>query len=216
MPREGEYACPYCQIRVATLRGVHSHIMQNKKCRARMNSANSDPDEPDCELSPELPATIEDMRDDNSLQMDVDLWEDDDVPMGVDPPVRAADSARAASQSPRRTTVEDESEEPAVDNDTYIEAYPRPAGTAHGQGESSFETYRRVQAEDGQSPWSPFESAEEWELAQWLMGSGVSQTKVDDFLKLRKVSNCSALTRHAYQNSNQNLIDSRWCQPSLP
>ncbi|KAF8799293.1 hypothetical protein BYT27DRAFT_7040688, partial [Phlegmacium glaucopus] len=36
-------------------------------------------------------------------------------------------------------------------------------------------------------PWAPFESEDEWELARWLMTSGVSQTKIDSFLKLNKI-----------------------------
>lgn len=189
---QGEYACPYCQTSVATLRGVHSHIMQNKKCRARMNTADSDSS---CEPELELPGyqdhvsvNLEDsVQDEDHMEVDTDLWEDLDVPVGIDLPARTANEGNQ-SQSPRRATVEDELDEPAAVDDTYIEAYPRPAGTTHGQGESAFAAYRRGQVEDGQSPWSPFESAEEWELAQWLMTSGVSQKKVNDFLKLRKVS----------------------------
>lgn len=201
MPGEGEHACPYCQMQVATLRGVHSHIMQNKKCRARMNAADSDSGEPELELSHKHSVNVDDVRDledDSSMQVDADLWEseDHDVPMGIDPPTRATTELEGSYQSPRRATVEDELEEPAdVDDSTYLEAYPKPAGTAHGQGKSAFEKHRKVQEEDGQSPWTPFESAEEWELAQWLMTSGVSQNKVNDFLKLKKVSSLSPVIR---------------------
>ncbi|KAF8951860.1 hypothetical protein BDZ97DRAFT_1613670, partial [Flammula alnicola] len=37
-----------------------------------------------------------------------------------------------------------------------------------------FEAYRREQEERNQEPWYPFESKDEWELARWLMTSGVS------------------------------------------
>ncbi|KAG6835464.1 hypothetical protein H0H93_001233 [Arthromyces matolae] len=32
---------------------------------------------------------------------------------------------------------------------------------------------------DGAKPWAPFASEDEWDLAEWLMTSGVSQTKID-------------------------------------
>ncbi|KAF8219804.1 hypothetical protein L208DRAFT_1546205 [Tricholoma matsutake] len=40
---------------------------------------------------------------------------------------------------------------------------------------------------DGQEPWFPFPSEDEWELARWLMESAVSQSKIDSFLKLKAV-----------------------------
>lgn len=46
--------------------------------------------------------------------------------------------------------------------------------------------------EDGKAPWAPFESEEEWALAKWLMTSGTSQTKIDEFLKLKTVRTCAS------------------------
>ena len=40
----------------------------------------------------------------------------------------------------------------------------------------------------GKVLWDPFANKEEWELAQWLVESGVSQRNIDRFLKLEKVS----------------------------
>ncbi|KAJ3830867.1 hypothetical protein F5878DRAFT_514819, partial [Lentinula raphanica] len=52
-----------------------------------------------------------------------------------------------------------------------------------------FERYRREQIQAGVQPWSPFQSEDEWELARWLMESGASQGKIDEFLKLKKIRN---------------------------
>lgn len=186
---QGEHACPYCQTSVATLRGVHSHIMQNKICRARMHTDDleSDSGEPELEQPAhlEVSTNLAAVWNDDDVDVDMDLGEDQDFPMGLDPPVHPAVDKNP--QNLRRATVEDEIEEPAAVDDTYVEVYPRPAGTTREQGESAFAAYRRMQKEDEQSPWSPFESADEWELAQWLMTSGVSQKKVNEFLKLKKV-----------------------------
>ncbi|KAJ6571038.1 hypothetical protein B0H10DRAFT_1669279, partial [Mycena sp. CBHHK59/15] len=48
-----------------------------------------------------------------------------------------------------------------------------------------FQALRDKQKAEGNPPWYPFESEDEWELAQWLMTSGLSQKKRDDYLKLK-------------------------------
>ncbi|KAF8950928.1 hypothetical protein BDZ97DRAFT_1636640, partial [Flammula alnicola] len=50
-----------------------------------------------------------------------------------------------------------------------------------------FERHREMQKEQGDAPWAPFESEEEWELARWMMTSGASQKKMDSFLKLNMI-----------------------------
>lgn len=37
-------------------------------------------------------------------------------------------------------------------------------------------------------PWDPFSSWDEWELAKWLAVEGISKSAVDEFLKLKIVS----------------------------
>jgi hypothetical protein len=72
----------------------------------------------------------------------------------------------------------------------FIEDYPAEAGTP-GPGRRKkmpFEKLKRAQREENQEPWSPFANEEEWELARWLMTAGVSQARVDEFLKLSIVS----------------------------
>ncbi|KAG0691485.1 hypothetical protein DFH29DRAFT_779952, partial [Suillus ampliporus] len=46
-----------------------------------------------------------------------------------------------------------------------------------------FERYRKEQREEGEEPWAPFENAEEWSLAQWLV-KNLGQTQTDEYLKL--------------------------------
>ncbi|KAJ7845019.1 hypothetical protein B0H14DRAFT_2182041, partial [Mycena olivaceomarginata] len=51
---------------------------------------------------------------------------------------------------------------------------------------TQFEKLRDKQKNKGHAPWEPFESEDEWELARWLMTSGLSN-KTDEYLKLKTV-----------------------------
>jgi hypothetical protein len=71
----------------------------------------------------------------------------------------------------------------------FIEDYPGEAGTpGPGKKKTPFEKLKKAQQKENKEPWSPFANEEEWELAKWLMTAGVSQARVDDFLKLPIVS----------------------------
>ncbi|KZT33343.1 hypothetical protein SISSUDRAFT_969630, partial [Sistotremastrum suecicum HHB10207 ss-3] len=61
------------------------------------------------------------------------------------------------------------------------------AGRAFGTGILPFEARRRAQKTARESRWSPFGKQEDWELAQWLMSSGLTQKKRDEFFKLPKI-----------------------------
>ncbi|KAK0501288.1 hypothetical protein EDD18DRAFT_1065850 [Armillaria luteobubalina] len=53
-----------------------------------------------------------------------------------------------------------------------------------GPGETTFERIKQERKKQGQQMWAPFKTHEEWELARWLMMSGVSQADIDRFAKL--------------------------------
>ncbi|OJT15374.1 hypothetical protein TRAPUB_8065, partial [Trametes pubescens] len=36
----------------------------------------------------------------------------------------------------------------------------------------------------GDSPWAPFQDKEEWQLAHWLVTSGLMQSSIEKYLKL--------------------------------
>lgn len=96
-----------------------------------------------------------------------------------DPPV---DNPHAPKR--RRVEVED-----VQDGDVYVASFPPPAGQwiEREPGKTLFELYREEQKKAGLPPWAPYDSLEDWELAKWLIKSGVSQSRIDDFFKLRKV-----------------------------
>jgi hypothetical protein len=62
----------------------------------------------------------------------------------------------------------------------FIEDFPGDAGTPGNMKLTAFEEKRRTQ----EGLWYPFDGQGEWELARWLMTSGVSQNKRESFLKL--------------------------------
>lgn len=69
----------------------------------------------------------------------------------------------------------------------FRKKFPRPAGSSFGVAETTFEKLQHTQGEGQMHPLGPFENRDEWELAEWLIKSGVSQTEMDKFLKLNIV-----------------------------
>jgi hypothetical protein len=65
---------------------------------------------------------------------------------------------------------------------------------AYGSPIGTFKTRHERQQEHNRAnrvgPWHPFEDQDEWELAKWLVESGLSQSEIENFLKLNVVSNC--------------------------
>lgn len=110
--------------------------------------------------------------------------QEDDPPADAEPP----------KQQDRRPTVEEvEDDEDAPGASRWYEDYPGPAGMPlQGPREfpdkqTTFDRIRTEQSEANLPPWHPFESKDDWELAQWLVRAGVSQSKIEEFLKLEKV-----------------------------
>ena len=110
--------------------------------------------------------------------------------VGLDPPivVPMAESNLSGDEGPtdlnthsRHALVEDE------EDVQYIDDFAG-AGLPHAERrQSNFEHHFGNQGEAGDAPWAPFESEDNWELARWLMTSSVSQTQMDESLKLNKV-----------------------------
>ncbi|KAF8224593.1 hypothetical protein L208DRAFT_1510953, partial [Tricholoma matsutake] len=69
---------------------------------------------------------------------------------------------------------------------------------------TQFKILREKQRAEGQEPWFPFPSEDEWELACWLMESAESQSKIDSFLKLKAVHTHNLLSQRseAYKNAH--------------
>ncbi|KAG1833658.1 hypothetical protein DFJ58DRAFT_719411 [Suillus subalutaceus] len=163
--------CMFCGKVTSTPEGLKRHIVGRPECRR------------------EWTLMIEGVEVEDLDTPDVDFCHEDIAPCHV-----RARSGPEMDTSPtlnkiRHVSVEEVDNEDGTsltDFGRYIEPQP-DAGWALGEGETRFETRSREQQEGGEEPWAPFEDAEEWGLAQWLV-QNLGQTWTDEFLKLRIVS----------------------------
>ncbi|KAJ6591367.1 hypothetical protein B0H10DRAFT_2167842 [Mycena sp. CBHHK59/15] len=198
------YLCEYCSTRLPTRQGLNSHVEQSRICskqhyeRYIAASSESESDgsaadaQSDIEMDPVQQMESAETAAENE-QVSEDEMEDDtfDPPMNPDP---LNDSGPAISptgpQDPQsakrpRATVEEVEDE----DDRWTQEFPAElaAGAVLAECQTQFERLRQKQKQENSAPWAPFETEEEWELARWLMTSGLSQGKTDNFLKLKAV-----------------------------
>jgi hypothetical protein len=107
--------------------------------------------------------------------------------------------AAPATEKRKSVWIEEEVDEDEVEGDeVYVESFaeemragePLQGAEGKGKGEAKtvFEELREDQKKYGLPPYYPFSDEDEWEVARWLMESGASQRKKDEFLRLKKVS----------------------------
>ncbi|KAH9951748.1 hypothetical protein B0H21DRAFT_775908 [Amylocystis lapponica] len=103
-----------------------------------------------------------------------------------DPPIPEDASEPGPPPHSRRTTVEEVDDEEAggLPKRPSIQSYSGPAGSVFGTSDTEFEKLRAENEKYGRPPYHPFESRDEWDLARWLIRTGVSQTAIDEYLKL--------------------------------
>ena len=187
--------CPHCPARLATVQGLRSHLTQSQRCHARHRASFIDSDSSDDQLQDDNQNAENLPPEGIPIDYDSDFGSlpcvDPEPMVDTSESLEEQDELRSRSPWSKRASVEDVEDE---DNQTaeprFIEDFPRPAGlplSPEKTTSSAFEAHRELQREAGDAPWAPFESEGEWELARWLMTSGVSQTKIDSFLKLDKV-----------------------------
>lgn len=199
-----DFPCQYCPVRCETSQGLRSHLTQSKACRTKHSeqfSIDSGDDSDNLsEFSGESDVGDASGGHPASGPMDVDVFEARPAPQDGDdfgdsgdethepPPDIPATPTVTPAENPRkrpRATVEEVEDEEA----RWVQPFPkdRAAGAIFEKCQTQFEKLREEQKKAGRAPWEPFESEEEWELARWLMTSGISQMKTDEFLKLKKV-----------------------------
>ncbi|KAF7361034.1 hypothetical protein MSAN_01133800 [Mycena sanguinolenta] len=191
------FPCDYCSARLTSQKGLRSHIQQTRACRQKQNAryldvesseSDADPDEAEPpSTAAASPAAYSDVPmdvGDEEINADPPFNE----PLAEDTPPSEPDPLESANPRPpkrRRPTVEEVEDE----DDIWVQDFPAKseAGKVYGVCETQFEKILREQKETGQAPWNPCQSEEEWDLLRWLMTSGVSQSKRDEFLKLRVI-----------------------------
>ncbi|KAF7318519.1 hypothetical protein HMN09_00361800 [Mycena chlorophos] len=191
------FACPYCPERLPTAQGRLAHIRQVQTCKEKDDAAYASLDwSSDDNLGPALVQ-------DNAPADPMDV---DDPPAsdalndfgGIDPQITADDPVITGAGSPqtgekrRRVTVEEVEDEGDGQGNVagpWVEDFPEElrAGEAIRACKTEFQRLREDQKLRGESPWFPFKDIEEWELARWLVTSGLTQSKTEEFLKLKAV-----------------------------
>ncbi|KAJ7649245.1 hypothetical protein B0H17DRAFT_1215369 [Mycena rosella] len=207
------FSCPYCAATRPTMQGLRSHIEQTSMCREKQYTFMSSY-ESDSESDQDQEPTSADKAT-SDVEMLVPLEqgaagdlslnsEDEEEQIYADPaPVENTPPAESAPEPPapnaqkrRRPTVEEVEDE----DDRYAEDFPEDAeaGAPMEACKTFFETLREQQRDAGRAPWYPFESEDQWELARWLMTSGLSQKKTDSYLKLKTV--CEGINPSFHNN----------------
>jgi hypothetical protein len=177
------HQCPYCSTFKPTEQGVRSHIAQSPVCFSRQQGESERLLDKESTLESELMEDIQDNDDENAPFMDAD------PPLPPLPSVESDAETEANVMQPQchRAEMEELFDEEEEEGLRWVEDFPTAAGERKGQCESAFQKHRNAQQAAGDAPWAPFESQKEWELARWLMTSGVSKKKIDTFLKLESV-----------------------------
>ncbi|KAJ7779093.1 hypothetical protein B0H16DRAFT_1878677 [Mycena metata] len=194
--------CQYCGVQRPTSQGIRSHITQSKACRKKQFDEYEALESSDSESGDTDNSRIADAGDaDVDLEfggLDTVLYDnsneaESDEDFTLDPPRPdlerdanlSAPPVDANPGSNKRARVEEEEDEDA----RWVQPCPAEyaAGGIYERCKTAFEKAREAQRKEGHPPWYPFESEDEWEVARWLMTSGLSQTKVEEHLKLKKV-----------------------------
>lgn len=99
-------------------------------------------------------------------------------------------------------TVEDCDDEEPIPNvpkpKPVIDYFPYAGDAYPGDYPTAWEQKLAKDIDDESPPWGEFGSMEDREVAKWLTTSGVSQTEMNKFLKLTKVSLSSGLRLIAF------------------
>lgn len=91
--------------------------------------------------------------------------------------------------SKRARVEDDEPEDSPFETGAYSEEFHPPAGQPCGSPISHpFDDLSASQKAENHQPWEPFSSADDWELARWIVTAGLSQKQTNDMLSLNLVS----------------------------
>lgn len=204
------YSCNVCGRELPTLQGLRSHQSQCRQCADLLITSNDDLDSPAPTSDLQLDANFSDSSSDNPNYdqngqpprsssppiFDSDPWDDirseegqfdddDATHIDMEPQHGTADTTRSTSSAApaenESTTIPTQSSNPS--DSVLVEDFVG-AGKVLGRGNNIFSSLWEMQCKADEPPWAPFPKLEDWELAEWIVSSGVSQEKVERYLKL--------------------------------
>ncbi|KAH9893250.1 hypothetical protein C8Q73DRAFT_761055 [Cubamyces lactineus] len=193
--------CPSCHERFATTQGINAHLSLRTECRRAFKQANA-PNRAKAAMQGLTMAQSTGELGDTRMSVEPSQHSpehyNDFAPAFPlpDPPRRPLSNPTADDREPgpdsarskrRRVEVEEipDQEEGGLPRKPWIEDFAGHAGTTFGTAETPFEGIRHAKDQAHESPWAPFESEEEWELARWLVTSGLTQSSIERYLKLK-------------------------------
>lgn len=189
MPPLTNVSCRKCGRCLTTQQGLKSHLTQCPDCLKAFREALAIAVAAAENVSPAEGLSEEDLQlfDTFELGVDGECHGSDGAgdPMDVD-----LDPPNPQQGHHRRATVEEVADEDdgRLPHKPWVEEHPQSAGRTYGRSETYFGQLHREKQAAGEHQWMPFESEEEWELAHWLMTSGLAQKDIDRYLKLKIVS----------------------------
>ncbi|KAK0458645.1 uncharacterized protein EV420DRAFT_1642987 [Desarmillaria tabescens] len=183
------FKCPVCkdQFTSRSSRGLRSHLSATS-CGHILDERNAP-----VTGKRKKPQSATKQAEEHTTSPSLSIPEEPTFP--PDPPSPASDFAPSEMASPSKRCrvtiedVEDEGDTPpsswSHDSLVFVD-YPDAGAEIEGagKGETTFERIKKEKQKQGEEMWAPFKSCEEWELARWLMMSGVSQADIDRFAKL--------------------------------
>lgn len=152
-------------------------------------------DEPDPDGSIDGPADVE---------MDGNVIEEFDFQIPADEHDQNNPENYENDLSDRDDDVDDPRPTP-TSSQPLVERYPHQAATTYGKAPTPFEKRRQDESAGNSRASGPFDDVEQYELAEWIVMSGLSGKKVDKFLKLRSVSSLSYYKRKCCLELTWNL-----------
>lgn len=204
--------CPHCLKELSTEQGLAAHMSHRRPCRLAEEAARGHRQMDAAGREPLLMGgVINNRAEDNSIDhsaqrfgnMDIDF---EDLPYRRAPggddanPSGSATGPGIGMGNRHRVTVEDEPEADVehggLPRKAWVEDFPVSAGAglSYGVAPTLFERLHTEQQAQGVQACNPFEDLGEWDLARWLMTSGLTQSSIDSYLKLNIVSICRSAT----------------------
>jgi hypothetical protein len=197
MPR-----CDHCSTSFSTDQALRAHIALTPYCRQQDEATYVDSDS-ELEFWRDPPAS--------------NPYHSDDDEINHFQPTNANNDSTTTTHGTKHTNIEevedDKSNDPKsiytyASDDLYSEVFPGPAGSPVNTEPvlTKFEEICKKQKAEGKEPWYPFETEREWELASWLIRSGLSKKKIDEYCELETVRCQSSVLQYIKLISNRQKV----------
>lgn len=181
--------CGVCRTPCKGSKGVRIHMAKQGSCR-RVMQARVQKNRP--RIRADAMAPPENTEDDPPMDWDAEVSNGEGVSAAEFRRSRHQDheavSGTVPAQDDHASPSETTGEAPGTDEDEVFTAqFPHPAGLSMGTGRTVFEELRLRQNKGELGAFGPFVDKDEWELAEWLLQCGASQTEIDKYLRLNIV-----------------------------